>query len=100
MWKFPGNPCPFLEGKAHCSIYELRPITCRAFPFIGMSYTVLSKRAKKKTIEFQRECPQSMALLDIIIYPRVAELLALTIAFTRSQRDELTALIESHEEPQ
>lgn len=98
MWRLPANPCPFLKDEAHCTIYELRPNRCRAFPFISMMYTALSKKTVKKAIEFQRECPKSMALLDIITRPRVTELLALTSKFTKEQCDELIVIMESYEE--
>ncbi len=28
----PVQPCVFLKGENHCSIYETRPLTCRLFP--------------------------------------------------------------------
>ncbi len=36
----PGKPCPFLEGRNHCTIYDLRPIVCRCYPLgkgVGMA---------------------------------------------------------------
>lgn len=28
----PGKPCPFLEGRNKCTIYDLRPMACRLYP--------------------------------------------------------------------
>jgi Fe-S-cluster containining protein len=31
-WVFTSMPCPFLDGKNYCSIYEVRPKACREYP--------------------------------------------------------------------
>ncbi len=97
LWMLPGDPCAFLDGN-HCLIYDIRPNTCRAFPFLAMMHAAMS-RGKKK-IEFQMECPKTVALLDIITHPRGKELMEQNIRWNRAQYDEIVALMESHEETQ
>jgi Fe-S-cluster containining protein len=39
IFEMPGRPCRFLEGN-HCSIYPVRPVTCRGFPGVAMKLRV------------------------------------------------------------
>lgn len=82
-WQFKGNPCPFLKGKNHCTIYELRPRTCQSFPFAQMWHAARSRN--RKTIQFKTECAKSMALHKLFADPEFAELVSLTTKFTAEQ---------------
>ncbi len=97
LWSLPGNPCAFLDG-SHCSIYDIRPNTCRAFPFLAMMYTAMSPGKGK--VKFQMECPKSVALLNIVRHPRGKELIEINTKWSRAQYDHIVALMVSHEETQ
>ncbi len=43
MWLMPTAPCPFLEGENGCLIYNLRPATCRHYPFGHLRQAFLNK---------------------------------------------------------
>jgi len=43
MWLMPTAPCPFLEGENGCSIYNVRPVTCRHYPFGHLRQAFLNK---------------------------------------------------------
>lgn len=83
LWRLRGDPCHFLKGKNQCTIYEVRPLTCRAFPFANMLYATLSKKAE--TVKFQKQCPKSMTLLSLFDNPEFSDLLSLATKFTAEQ---------------
>jgi len=45
IFKIPGKPCPFLEGRATCSIYDLRPLSCQKYPVGKGLAEILSGRS-------------------------------------------------------
>jgi len=47
-----GKPCPFLKGNS-CSIYEVRPLVCRAFPARGLIVDVINK---ERAVSLPRYC--------------------------------------------
>ena len=90
-WQFPGNPCPFLKGKNHCTIYDLRPLTCQVFPFAKMWHAVISRNIK--TIQFKTECAKSMAFHNLFADPKFAELVSLKTKFTPEQSHKLRTIM-------
>jgi len=70
--KIPGNPCPFLEGKNHCTIYELRPLICKKYP---MAKTI-SSVIQNGRIFIIDDCPASIGMVRTMIQIRIiAELM-------------------------
>jgi len=63
----PGAPCPFLENENQCTIYELRPKSCREFP---MGTAVLKYSKGDKNIELPAYCGAVTKMLASILKTR------------------------------
>lgn len=61
------EPCPFLKGLV-CSIYDLRPASCKTYPFLQ-----ITKRSKEYSSKYHRviiggvppKCPAMLKVLDL-----------------------------------
>ena len=61
------EPCPFLEGK-DCSIYDLRPASCKTYPFLQ-----ITKRSTEYSSKYHRviiggvppKCPAILKVLNL-----------------------------------
>jgi Fe-S-cluster containining protein len=61
------EPCPFLEGK-DCSIYNLRPTSCKTYPFLQ-----IAKHSKEISLNYHRviiggvppKCPAMLKVLSL-----------------------------------
>jgi Fe-S-cluster containining protein len=61
------EPCPFLGGK-DCSIYNLRPASCRTYPFLQ-----IAKRSKEISLKYRKviiggvppKCPAMLKVLSL-----------------------------------
>jgi len=63
----PGKPCPFLEGRNHCTIYDLRPMVCRLYP--------LGKSAGEASISGAMGLPSNCpAVKDMILHMLLAQI--------------------------
>lgn len=61
MWLMPTAPCPFLEGKNTCTIYDLRPATCRCYPFGHLRGAFYDKNRR-----FTVFCPMVLKVFNYI----------------------------------
>lgn len=66
----PGKPCPFLEGRNHCKIYEIRPEVCKLYP---MSIALESRLSHSKYMLFSSVCPAVIDLLATTALMRVVQ---------------------------
>ena len=61
------EPCPFLKGK-DCSIYDLRPASCKTYPFLQ-----ITRRSKENSSKFNKaiiagvppKCPAMLKVLSL-----------------------------------
>ena len=60
MWLMPTAPCPFLQGMNVCSIHDIRPATCRHYPFGHLSQAFNNKT------RFVAFCPIVRKALNIV----------------------------------
>ena len=63
----PGAPCPFLKGKNHCTVYDLRPLVCSSYP-IGKTISTVLTSNRAFLVE---DCPASIKLLTLTINARI-----------------------------
>ena len=67
----PGKPCPFLEGRNECTIYDLRPHSCRLYP-LGKPMACILGGRPVETIK-PSECFAMQRILEIIAVSRIVE---------------------------
>jgi len=60
MWLMPTAPCPFFDGENNCSIYDIRPATCRHYPFGHLRQAFYNKT------QFIGFCPIVRKALNIV----------------------------------
>ena len=60
MWLMPTAPCPFFDGGNTCSIYDVRPATCRLYPFGHL------RQAFNNKTQFVGFCPIVRKALNIV----------------------------------
>jgi len=65
--RIPGAPCPFLKGKNHCTIYDLRPFVCQVYPMGKTISTVLSSNRAFLIAD----CPAFIKLIMLTITARI-----------------------------
>ena len=65
----PGKPCPFLEGRNHCTIYEFRPYVCRMYP---MGKTLSSMiRGEQVMLTTPEDCPAVEGMMVDMVLGRL-----------------------------
>jgi len=92
LWKIPGNPCPFLREGNQCTIYNLRPKVCRAFPFASQLRAAMSKKTVAKVIE---RCGKSMVFYRLFKNPEFVNLVSLKTLFSTEQHNRLRTILET-----
>jgi len=65
--KMLGAPCHFLEGKNHCSIYELRPLVCIMYPMGKSILTVV----QSNRIFLVKDCPAQISLIENVMETKI-----------------------------
>ena len=91
LWEIPGNPCPFLRGRNQCTIYDLRPNVCRAFPFASQLRAATSKNTTAITVI--KRCGKSMALYGLFENLEFVNLVSLKTSFSTEQHNRLRAIL-------
>lgn len=67
IFDVPGKPCPFLKGRNVCTIYEVRPIVCKIYPFGAAALKV----AMNFEVDLNTNCPIVCDLLSSLALARL-----------------------------
>lgn len=65
----PGKPCPFLKGRNHCTIYDIRPAVCEYYP-LGKG---ISQAIQGKGFEMPSSCEAVKTMMANIVLTHVLQ---------------------------
>lgn len=71
IWDVPGKPCPFLEGRNYCTIYDIRPLVCQLYP-LGKPLSCMLRGTPVQVIAV-KDCPAMKEIFALIAVARLVE---------------------------
>ena len=87
LWWAPGKPCPLLEGKNDCTIFPVRPLACKAYPF-GKTVSQ-TMRGKKPEVIGAEECDAVKGLMVYMAVGRITAEKLWEMGELQSQKEEV-----------